>query len=585
MSVKTYINVIGITSAALIYSGSVQAFTFETENFEGNFDSTIQAGFGVRMQDQSCSRIGDPTVCANADVGGWSNADDGNLNYNKGGLFTEYLKGNHELLLKFGQGWKFLGRATWLLDAAADNTDRTDLTDSAKKIVARDARILDFWVSKEFALGDNQARVRVGNQVINWGESLFLPGGINATNAVDVQRLSQPGVQLKEVQLPAPMVSASTGIGKNVNVEAYYQFGWNKSRFAPVGGYWSAGDIYDKGSQPAYFDNANFNIGGLDPAAGGTSITSFGATRAKDDNAKNDGQFGVSARYQPTNTNLNLAVYAMNYHDKTPNLSIVNGTSYKWSFLENRQLYGASMNFPVGNWAIGAEVAYRPKDAVALSGCYVPVSAGGSGQFDANTNGQVTADCKSYMDQKRYDVHLTSLLSLTPSDYGGILKALGGAQTATLLAEAVFIRYPDLQDEYTRTTSDGVPVLQTNAAGYWFRTTNDATLGTRIAKNAGTKNSWGYNFDLSWTYDGTLIPGWQVTPEVYYFQAVSGRTPNFGANFAEGAKSANFLVTFTQNPAKWQAGLNYATWWGGKDSFDQPFADRDFFGAYLSRNF
>jgi hypothetical protein len=31
--------------------------------------------------------------------------------------------------------------------------------------------------------------------------------------------------------------------------------------------------------------------------------------------------------------------------------------------------------------------------------------------------------------------------------------------------------------------------------------------------------------------------------------------------------------------------VNYAKFWGGKASFDQPLGDRDFFGAYLSHNF
>ena len=102
---------------------------------------------------------------------------------------------------------------------------------------------------------------------------------------------------------------------------------------------------------------------------------------------------------------------------------------------------------------------------------------------------------------------------------------------------------------------------------------------------AGTKTSAGFNFDFSWVYDGSLIPGWQVVPEIYYFQALSGRTPNLAANFMKGAKSANFIVSFIQNPAKWQFTVNYATFWGGDASFDQPYSDRDFFGAFLSRNF
>ena len=55
--------------------------------------------------------------------------------------------------------------------------------------------------------------MRAGNQVISWGESLFLPGGLNSTNAIDIMRLSQPGTQLKEVFLPAPMISFASGLG------------------------------------------------------------------------------------------------------------------------------------------------------------------------------------------------------------------------------------------------------------------------------------------------------------------------------------------------------------------------------------
>ena len=101
----------------------------------------------------------------------------------------------------------------------------------------------------------------------------------------------------------------------------------------------------------------------------------------------------------------------------------------------------------------------------------------------------------------------------------------------------------------------------------------------------GTKTSSGINLDFSWTYDGTLIPGWQVVPEILYFQALSGRTPNVTAQFMKGARSVNFVVNFIQNPASWQATVNYARFMGGQSPFDQPLRDRDFVGFNLSRNF
>ena len=74
-------------------------------------------------------------------------------------------------------------------------------------------------------------------------------------------------------------------------------------------------------------------------------------------------------------------------------------------------------------------------------------------------------------------------------------------------------------------------------------------------------------------------------PEIYYYQALSGRTPNIAGTFMQGAKSANLTVSFIQNPATWQFGINYAKFWGGSSVFDQPYRDRDFVGLYASRNF
>lgn len=550
--------------------GTANAFTFESELARGNFDSTVTTGMAVRTKDPSCSRVGDPSFCADADVFGWANSDDGNLNYRKGDPFATYVKGNHELLLNFKDDWKFLGRASWLYDMKAADTARTDLSSDAKDDIVHDVRILDFWVGKSFQINEERANVRAGNQFLNWGESLFLPGGINATNAVDIQRLSQPGTQLKEAFLPAPMLSGSFGLGHGFTLESYYQFGWNKSKFPPVGGYWSVVDIYGKGRQPIF----------MGPDAAATSKLGIAPSPTlpivDDDEPRNSGQYGVSLRYQPAGTSINLGLYALNYHDKTPNLQFMNGqTQGQWTFRENRELYGASINFPLGNWAIGSELSYRPHDAVGLSGCYVP------GQEGDNVAGLAPAgECRQFVDSKRFQWHVTGLLSLTPGDHGPFLKLLG-ADTATLLAEAVVIRFPDLKSVYRRNAPDGTPVGQLPAAGLWGWSNDD---GASVF-GAGTKTSWGYNFDFSWTYDGKLIPGWQVTPEIYFFHAVNGRTPTLQANFMEGAKSANFIINFVKNPAEWQFAINYAKFWGGDTAFDQPLGDRDFVGAYLSRNF
>jgi hypothetical protein len=535
-------------AACSLLGVGAHAMTFETENVRGSFDSTISVGTGIRAKDPGCSLItagasgsGAPTGCLAPTS---ALGDQGNLNYAKGDAFTTYVKGSHELLLKLPSEVTLLGRVNWLQDFSATHTTGylsattpptlTDgLADDARKDLRFKARLLDLWVSKSFQLGDQQTRVRVGNQVINWGESLFLPGGINSTNAVDVMRASQPGTQLKEVLLPAPMVSVASGLGHGFNVEAYLQSNWNGNYMPPTGSYWSTANGLGKGHD------------------------AYGLAQVK---PKNSGQWGTALRYQPAGTTLNLGAYVMSYQDKGPNFSTnAGGTGAPgWAFAENRRLYGISANMPLGDWAVGTELSYRPRDAVALN----PAASGCASQ-----NG----NC--WVDEKKYQWHLTGLLSLTPSNAQGLLNLLG-ASTATLMAESVVVRYPKLKRSY-----GGDPIA---AGGWgWGQEYDPAGAPTSV----GSKTSWGYNLDFSWVYDGTLIPGWQVAPEIYYFQAVKGRTPNAAGQFMEGAKSVNLIVSFVQNPAKWQASINYAAFFGGKRVFDQPYRDRNYLGITLSRNF
>ena len=557
---------VGAVAAAC--AGSACAFTFDTGTVSGSFNSSISLGTGVRADGQPCGTVigttfGAPTPAIGAGApGGCLDAasfynDQGNLNYNKGDAFTTYLKGTHELFLKMPDDWKFFGRINWVKDFSATHTtgvvsggNSTGVAlsgDSSSQLNFK-ARLLDFWVSKQFDLNGESARIRVGNQVISWGESLFLPGGINQTNAMDLMRLAQPGTQLKEVYLPAPIISAAAGLGHGFNVEGYVQTDWNKDYFPPVGSYWSIASIGN----------------------GADSYGAFGTATAKE--PRNGGQYGLALRYQPESTQVNFGLYAMRYHDKAPVLSYADPANFggaQFSYLEDRTLLGVSTNFPLGDWAIGSELSYRPKAAIALQ----PLAAN-----NVNGNGcLVGGNC--YIDEKRYQMNLTGILSMTPSDYGGILKLLGSPDTATLLAEAAVTDFPDMHSSY-----QGVPV----AAGQWgwgALTSSDAMFTTGQNPPVGTNMSWGYNFDFSWTYDGSLIKDWQVTPEVYYFQAVKGRSPDTMGLFMQGAKSANFIVTFTHNPANWSFGMNYAKFWGGSSVLDQPLTGRNFYGAYVTRNF
>lgn len=547
-----------LTAALAAIGAGAGAASFSAGPITGSFDSTVSVGAGIRTTAPDAALVSptyDPASFAPTgggrlgQVGGLS--DQGDINYKKGDAFTTYLKGSHELLLKMpSEGLALMARGTWIRDVGATRTSgmvsgqdllaapaiRDGLADEARDELRFKARLLDLWVSKTFELGGKQVRARAGNQVISWGENIYEPGGVNATNALDVNRASQPGAQVKEFVLPAPILSVAAGLGGGVDVEAYVQGRWNKSDLPPVGSYWSSSVV-------------------------GPGSAAYGARTV---DARNGGQWGLALRYQPAGTELNLGFYAMAYHDKLPQTSLDPAGATTYRYLEDRRMLGASANFPLGDWAVGTELSYRPRDAVSLnpaSGC---VAQGGN----------------CWVDARKWQWHLTSLLSLQPSNAHALL-ALLGAQSATLTTETVVVAYPGLRRDY-----GGAPV----AAGgsLWGNEFNDVVVSGALntpGAAAGSKYSGGVDLDFNWVYDGSLVPGWQVNPGIYLRRALFGRTPNVGAQFMRGAGSVNLYVNFVQNPANWQVGLNYTRFSGAGSPLDTPLRDRDFVGVVASRNF
>jgi Protein of unknown function (DUF1302) len=597
-------------SLAVLGTLSVNAygydFTTGLGDLSGSWVSNLTVGGGIRTKDPSCSLTGDPNAAgcgAAANVAQWGYGDDGDLNYRKGQAFSTYISATSELLLTMpSEGYKFMIRGTGMYDFLAGDTARTPLSSTASSQVVYPVQLLDLWGEKDFTLNGQSAHVRLGNQVINWGESYFATGGINATNAVNIQQLLIPGTQIKQALLPAPMLSLASGLTQGLSTEAYYQFQWNGNRYPPVGTFWSVSNSFGRGAVATTVNSNNFNVGGVDagtiagPNSGnsgtlagintglvngqyaGAPYNSIGVPVSTQLPAKYNPEFGIKFNYKPKNIEANFGFYYENYTDKSPVLATLPDGSSQWSYLEHRQLFGASANFAIGDWAIGTELSYRPRDAVALSGCF-----GAGGPLDLNTNGVSGIDCQQWADEKKFQYDINGQLSLTQSEYP-FLKLIR-ADMAVLTAELTWIYYPGLSSSGLTRTINGQVVSQVPAAGYYPWLNNGSSLGYPIVAAQGTASSVGATVDFNWTYDGSLIPGWQVTPGVTFSDALYGYTPTFSANYLQGAKSLNFYVLFNQNPTVWQAGINFTAFFGGHQTVGQPYADRNFVGLFATRNF
>lgn len=234
--------------------------------------------------------------------------------------------------------------------------------DEYKHTMGYKARFLDAYAYGSFDIGGRELNLRVGRQVITWGEALMLQGGIAfAQNRVDSSAATLPGVELKEVFLPTGAVYGSLAVTDNTTVEAYWQYEWIKSTLFPTGSFFSMQDFIDGDRFIAL------------PQLGGIG---FGRV---EHNGSNDKQWGFAVRHTLENAT-ELGAYIVNYTDKFPMFWAANGSadlmsaaemqarpentiypngSFGINYFDNIRMYGLSVNTVLGGVQVGAEYAYR----------------------------------------------------------------------------------------------------------------------------------------------------------------------------------------------------------------------------------
>jgi Protein of unknown function (DUF1302) len=427
---------------SLFAAPMAQAFDFESGELKGSLDTTVSYGISQRAEDPAIDLIGKATLNPSvafagqtfggplsalgafpggaaqaAAPGRWStNRDDGNIKYDKGDFFSNAFKITSELELSW-RDWGFFTRASYFYDF--ENSDRDGFSAAAKEKVASDFRLYDAFLYKNYAFGANDevsGTVRLGKQVVSWGESTFLQNGINVVNPIDVSRLRVAGAELKEAFLPTQMLWASTKFSESVSMEAYYQFDWKPTEIDPSGTYFSSNDFASPGgtyimlgfgtvTQPvnnpenyaatcktgagttavqtnvANSDRFNelvaFYGGGPVGTATATAVlaASCGAAgpRLADREARDSGQFGIALRWYAEALNqTEFGFYAMNYHSRLPLLSgravtqvlpvpAANSAGLIVEYPEDIHLFGISFNTTLpGGIAWQGEYSYRP---------------------------------------------------------------------------------------------------------------------------------------------------------------------------------------------------------------------------------
>lgn len=288
---------LGVTAAVLALTmNSASAKKFKWGDIDVTFDSTFSLGASWRVEDRDFNRIAkgsdyrfdwsnynaimhtvnpiqypSSSEIWNAfDTGSYSaNGDAANLNYDPGEAFSRLFKGTHELDINAGN-YGFFTRITYFYDFEMMDSERPyqrhglDQTfdpcadSKARDLSCSDIRLLDAFFYGDFMVMDHLFSIKVGRQVLNWGESTLISHGIN-NNPVDIARLRAPGAELKEAFVPVGMVSGSLEISEQLSIEAYVQYEFQETFLPTPGSYFSNNDFAGEGG---YYNNVQLGFGG-----------------------------------------------------------------------------------------------------------------------------------------------------------------------------------------------------------------------------------------------------------------------------------------------------------------------------------
>lgn len=599
MSMNLLAKLPALLAAGLLMPGTAAAIDFDVAGANATLTNKISMGAAIRVEARDPQLVG----IANGGNAFSTNGDDGNLAWDTGDVVSGAAKWTADLSLSRGDFGLFV-RGSALANPVLMNADYFDAADynpstptrefgqdhrvakrnEVRDHVGSDFDLLDAYVFGRFDVAERSLNVKLGRQVLNWGESSFVQHGLNALVAADVNQLRVPGWEIEEVQTPVGMAVVGLDLVENVGIEGFYQFEWQGSVIDAAGTFLSTNDFAGVGGTDANLgfgrahENQAASVNGdpttwclappsLAPGFGSPCIP-FGSTVPRAPNVKPDhgGQYGAKLNlYIPALNDMDLALYGANYHSRLP---VVSGTSrtgpitsadtanYFIEYPEDIQMYGLSFN-TTAPWlfdiALQGEYSYKVDQPLQIDDVELLLAGlGAAGQVSPFAG--ATLGNQYLPGYRRHDVSQADL---------GFTKIFGpwlGYDQLTLLGEAAYVHVHDLPSP---------EVLAYDAPGTY--TLNPGTAALNPSTAAGmpvtpygayaTADSAGYKLAARFTYNNVLGL-FNVEPTLLFQHDVDGITPTPIVNFVEDRKQLNALVSVGYLQT-WSFDVGYAMFFGG----------------------
>jgi hypothetical protein len=601
--------------------------TFNIGEIEGQFDSSMSVGSSWSVRGADPDLIGSN----NGGDGLSQTTDDSRQNFKRGETFSKIFKGIHDLELKYGDTGVFVRGKYWY-DFELKDESRLfkDISDSNRKegAQASGAQILDAFVYHNYAIGEQPGSVRLGKQVVSWGESTFIRNSINEINPVDVAAFRRPGAEIKEGLIPVNMFYVSQSLTENLSMEAFYQLEWDQTVVDNCGTFFAQPDIIADGcannlavlsNNPAARAGINNTVTALGRPDLRIQQTTEGVVveRNGDRDPRDSGQFGTAFRYFSPALDTEFGAYFMNYHSRTPVFSaagpgadvyaiansapfatnpalqplrpllIAGNSNYFLEYPEDIRLYGLSFSttLPTGT-AMAGEISYRPNAPVLFNTTDILFAGvnplGGLFGNASLINGQPGQEVNGYNRKEITQFQTT---------FTHFFDQVMGASRLTLVGEVGVVHVGGLEStseiRYGRDPIFGPGPLPATGSLNTCSTLNGSTLGTASRENQSkyceddgfvTSTAWGYRARAIWDYPD-VFAGVNLKPSVSWSHDVDGYGPN--GLFTEDAKAVSLgLDADYQNT--YTASLSYTDFFGGKYNTS---IDRDFVALSFGVNF
>lgn len=592
-------------AVALAGAAPAMAADFSIGDIEGHLDSTLSIGasFGTANPDKQF--IG----TANGGHAATRTSDDGRLNFKKGQAFSEIFKGVHDLQLKYQDSGVFI-RAKYWYDYAVEhgNTHLYDIDDSGRDEAAKGqgAEILDAFVYHNYSIADLPGSVRAGKQVVSWGESTFIGNSINAINPVDVSALRRPGSEVKEGLIPVNMLYVSQGLSDNLSVEAFYQLTWQKTELDNCGTFFGS-DVAAKGcTQGMTINGSDFD----------RTASNYGyVPRGSDDDARNNGQFGVSLHWTvPQLNDTEFGFYALNYHARNPEFNWTVGkgaladpvgglsgkggvstATYYLTYPEDIHLYGLSFATNVGATALSGEISYRPNMPMSLNASDVsnaavlgsaatsPLVNAGLPIFSSGWASSAYGSTIQGYKRMPYTQAQTTAVRTFDHVLGGDRLSLVGEVGMGYISGLGATDGSDLRFGRSSVYGNGA-LADAGTALLLGGLSGNAICQALNSSNPGQCNSKGYYTPISWGYRlraveeySDVFAGVNLKPNITFSHDVRGNGPTF----TEGSKAISVGVD-ADYLTKYTASLSYTNFFGGDYNTN---TDRDFVALSVGVSF